>query len=84
MSTHESLYEPSRHPARSFEDILASDKVPSPDFYREGANPPAALESYATSRYYDPAFFKKKLIICGQKSGYGPAERKRYRTWGIT
>ncbi len=61
MSKYESLYEPSRHPARSFEDILASDAVPAPDFYREGANPPAALESYATSRYYDPAFFQKEV-----------------------
>ena len=36
MSKHESLYESSRHPARSFEDILASDAVRAPDFYREG------------------------------------------------
>ena len=55
------LYEPSRHSAQSYEDILASDLVPSPDFYREGENPPAALESYATSRYYDPAFFQKEV-----------------------
>ena len=61
MSKQEFLYEPSRHPAQSFEDILASDAVPAPDFYREGANPPAALESYATSRYYDPAFFQKEV-----------------------
>ena len=61
MSKHESLYESSRHPARSFEDILASDTVRAPDFYREGDNPPAALESYATSRYYDPVFFQKEV-----------------------
>ena len=53
VAKQHALHEPSRHSAQSYEDILASDAVPSPDFYREGANPAAALEPYATSRYYD-------------------------------
>ena len=61
VARQNTLYEPSRHSAQSYEDILASDLVPSPDFYREGENPPAELESYATSRYYDPAFFQKEV-----------------------
>ncbi|MEH6637178.1 MAG: aromatic ring-hydroxylating dioxygenase subunit alpha [Halioglobus sp.] len=61
MAKLETLYTPGRHSAQSYEDILASDVVPSPDYYREGANPPAALEAYETSRYYDPQFFQKEV-----------------------
>ena len=55
------LYKPGRHPSESYEDILDSDMVSSPDFYREGDNPSAALESYDTSRYYDKSFFQKEV-----------------------
>lgn len=61
MTGQEILYTPGRHPSESYEDILDSDAVSSPDFYREGDNPSAALESYYTSRYFDQAFFQKEV-----------------------
>ena len=59
MAKQEALFASGRHPAESYEDILDSDAVASPDFYREGVNPSETLESYDTSRYYDPVFFQK-------------------------
>ena len=61
MTKKHILYKPGRHPSESYEDILDSDMVSSPDFYREGDNPSAALESYDTSRYYDKSFFQKEV-----------------------
>ena len=61
MTNQETSFAPGRHPAESYEDILDSDAVGSPDFYREGVNPSEVLESYDTSRYYDPEFFQKEV-----------------------
>ena len=61
MAKQETLLTAGRHPAESYEEILDSDAVASPDFYREGVNPSEPLESYDTSRYYDPAFFQKEV-----------------------
>ena len=55
------LFEPARHSAESYEEILDRDLVPSPDFLREGPNPAVALEPVAASRYYDPDFFRKEV-----------------------
>ena len=63
MTNQETSFAPGRHPAESYEDILDSDAVGSPDFYREGVNPSEVLESYDTSRYYDPEFFQKEVDL---------------------
>ena len=47
-----------RSPGDSYEEILASDVVSSPEFYREGPTPDIGTESVAASRYFDPAFLK--------------------------
>ncbi len=47
-----------RSPGDSYEEILASDAVASPDFYKEGPTPDIGTEAVAASRYYDPAFLK--------------------------
>lgn len=61
VNRDETLFEPGRHSAETYEDILDRDLVPSPDYFREGDNPPVALEPYAASRYYDPEFFQKEI-----------------------
>ena len=50
-----------RCPGASYEDIIADDRVPPPDFYREGPTPDVGTEPVAASRYYDPAFLQKEV-----------------------
>jgi len=50
-----------RFPGQSYEDILESDVISPPAFYREGPNPEVGVEPVATSRYYDPEFFRQEV-----------------------
>lgn len=61
VNRDETLFEPARFDAESYEDILDRDLVPSPDFLREGPNSAVGVEPVAVERYYDPAFFRKEV-----------------------
>jgi nitrite reductase/ring-hydroxylating ferredoxin subunit len=50
-----------RHPGDTYEDILARDSRPVPDYLREGRLPDVGVEPVAASRYTDPAFFAKEV-----------------------
>ncbi len=52
---------PDRSPGDSYEEIIAGDVVPAPDFYAEGPTPDVGTEAIAASRYYDPAFLQQEL-----------------------
>ena len=49
-----------RCPAESYEDIIARDVVPAPDFYKEGPTPDIGTEPVKAARYFDPEFFQKE------------------------
>jgi phenylpropionate dioxygenase-like ring-hydroxylating dioxygenase large terminal subunit len=46
--------------AESYEEILARDLVPPPEFYQQGPTPDVGTEPVAASRYFDPAFLQKE------------------------
>ena len=50
-----------RSPFESYEDILKSDTVPSPDYFKEGPNPDIKSEPFLASRYHDQDFFNKEV-----------------------
>jgi nitrite reductase/ring-hydroxylating ferredoxin subunit len=47
-----------RHPAESYEDILALETRPVPNYLREGRVPDLGADPIAASRYYDRDFFE--------------------------
>ena len=50
-----------RSPGDSYEEIIARDIVPAPDFYQEGPTPDVGTEPIAASRYFDPTFLQQEL-----------------------
>lgn len=50
-----------RSPGDSYEEIIAQDIVPAPDFYQEGPTPDVGTEPVAASRYFDPTFLQQEL-----------------------
>jgi hypothetical protein len=47
-----------RHPAETYEEFLARETRPVPDYLREGRVPDIGVDPIAASRYFDPAFFE--------------------------
>jgi phenylpropionate dioxygenase-like ring-hydroxylating dioxygenase large terminal subunit len=50
-----------RAPGQSYEEILAGDVVPAPDFYRHGPTPDIGSKPVAASRYYSPEFLRQEI-----------------------
>lgn len=50
-----------RHPAESYEDILARDSRGVPEYLREGRVPEIGTEPVAAKRYYDREFFELEM-----------------------
>ena len=57
-----------RSPFESYEDILNSDTVPSPDYFKEGPNPDIKSEPFLASRYHDQDFFDKEVKYVWSKT----------------
>jgi phenylpropionate dioxygenase-like ring-hydroxylating dioxygenase large terminal subunit len=58
MSGPVSTAKPDRHPAISYEDVLARETRPVPNYLHEGRQVQASDNTVAASRYYDPHFFE--------------------------
>ena len=72
------LYKPGRHPSESYEDILDSDMVSSPDFLGKVIT---HLRHWSLTTLLDITTnrsFKKKWTMYGRAFGNGPRERKKY------
>ena len=50
-----------RCPAESYSEVLERDRVPSPDYMRQGPTPDIGTAPVAASRYYDQGFFQKEV-----------------------
>tara|TARA_Y100000758_G_C16057328_1_gene423589 strand:+ start:514 stop:1914 length:1401 start_codon:yes stop_codon:yes gene_type:complete len=50
-----------RSPDQSYMDILDSDTIPSPEFFREGPNPDVDNKPVLTSRYHERSFFENEV-----------------------
>ncbi len=50
-----------RCPAESYTEVLERDRVPSPDYMRQGPTPDIGTEPIPASRYFDKDYFDKEV-----------------------
>jgi len=61
MNKHVGAHTPGRFPGKSYQDFLAEDTQPVPDFMQELPVPDLGSEPIRADRYYDPVFFRKEV-----------------------